>query len=448
VGLTVNGNGTFSGSLRGTLDFTVMGGGQTLAGSNSHTGATKIMGGTLNLANPSGQCLPGDLLLDGAGAAVGLNLGSANQLSPAALITMASDFNAASFILNGNQTIGGLVSTGAGGNRIVQGQGVLTLNPPAGQTNDFEGLVYVRDGTSPLGLVKTGAGTQILGTRNTPNGANALGFSGGLLISDGTMWLRYSPANFSLITNHAALVLDLPADVDRTLAITGTGTITKLGGGALWLQTSAAGSQFDVLEGTLGGEGAIAAPVTVAAGATLSPGHASVGQLSINNALTLAAGSQTLLEIDRAHATRDSLVGLTTLNYGGTLTVNSLGGTFASGDSYKLFSAASYSGNFAATNLPALDGNLQWSWNPSTGTLAVVPYATTPTDLVAVQKGSTLELSWPVDHIGWLLQVQTNSLSVGLGTNWSVWPGSAATNQVSVPVEAANGSVFYRLSTP
>jgi hypothetical protein len=31
---------------------------------------------------------------------------------------------------------------------------------------------------------------------------------------------------------------------------------------------------------------------------------------------------------------------------------------------------------------------------------------------------NTLQLSWPVNHPGWTLQVQTNNIASRLGTNW------------------------------
>jgi hypothetical protein len=58
--------------------------------------------------------------------------------------------------------------------------------------------------------------------------------------------------------------------------------------------------------------------------------------------------------------------------------------------------------------------------------------------------GTTLQLSWPADHIGWQLQAQTNTLRVGLSTNWFTVPGSISTNQMTIPIVPAN-SVFYRL---
>jgi len=46
------------------------------------------------------------------------------------------------------------------------------------------------------------------------------------------------------------------------------------------------------------------------------------------------------------------------------------------------------------------------------------------------------------------LQVQTNSVAQGLGTNWWDVAGATATNQVAIPIDPANGSVFYRLVYP
>ncbi len=60
--------------------------------------------------------------------------------------------------------------------------------------------------------------------------------------------------------------------------------------------------------------------------------------------------------------------------------------------------------------------------------------------------GNQLDISWP--NVTAHLETQTNSLSVGIGTNWFTVPGSAATNHVSVTLNQSNGSVFYRLVVP
>ena len=74
-----------------------------------------------------------------------------------------------------------------------------------------------------------------------------------------------------------------------------------------------------------------------------------------------------------------------------------------------------------------------------------VPVSTTPTSITAQLSSNTLKLGWPPDHTGWRLQVQTNDLNVGLGTNWFEVADSSLTNQMSFPINSSAGGVFYRL---
>jgi hypothetical protein len=74
--------------------------------------------------------------------------------------------------------------------------------------------------------------------------------------------------------------------------------------------------------------------------------------------------------------------------------------------------------------------------------------ASNPTNITAQVAGNALLLSWPSDHTGWRLQVQTNSLAQGLGTNWVTVANSTLTNQIVAPIDPANGGVFYRLVYP
>ena len=67
------------------------------------------------------------------------------------------------------------------------------------------------------------------------------------------------------------------------------------------------------------------------------------------------------------------------------------------------------------------------------------------TNIGLTMSNGNLYLSWPTDHTGYTLQAQTNSLSVGISTNWVDVPASTVTNQVVFPVNPANPSVFYRL---
>jgi hypothetical protein len=70
---------------------------------------------------------------------------------------------------------------------------------------------------------------------------------------------------------------------------------------------------------------------------------------------------------------------------------------------------------------------------------------TNPTNLVFAATGGQLTLAWPADHTGWTLQAQTNNLSTGLGTNWVDVANSTLTNNIIIPINPANSSVFYQL---
>ncbi|MGO8743183.1 MAG: fibronectin type III domain-containing protein [Limisphaerales bacterium] len=72
------------------------------------------------------------------------------------------------------------------------------------------------------------------------------------------------------------------------------------------------------------------------------------------------------------------------------------------------------------------------------------PTSLAPTQLGFVTAGNQLQLNWPVDHTGWQLQSQTNSL----GTNWVNVAGSTQTNLVTMFLNTTNGAVFFRLVWP
>ena len=76
------------------------------------------------------------------------------------------------------------------------------------------------------------------------------------------------------------------------------------------------------------------------------------------------------------------------------------------------------------------------------------PVSLVPAQLTSVFTGNQLQLSWPPDHTGWTLQSQTNPPGAGLGTNWVRMMNSSGTNQMLIPLDTANASVFFRLVYP
>jgi hypothetical protein len=71
---------------------------------------------------------------------------------------------------------------------------------------------------------------------------------------------------------------------------------------------------------------------------------------------------------------------------------------------------------------------------------------TTPTNVTCSVIADMLRLSWPTNYLGWSLQVQTNLLNAGLGTNWHTFPGSESVTVTNLPLDPDNRAVFYRLS--
>jgi hypothetical protein len=194
--------------------------------------------------------------------------------------------------------------------------------------------------------------------------------------------------------------------------------------------------------------GTAATPATLTVLGTLSPGE-SIGTLSFlqDAGLALDPGSMTVMDVNAQTLAHDLVVVGGDTTYAGTLEVNNVAGTLAAGQSFPLFSVSgSSTGNFSSIS-PATPGpNLAWEFNPSNGTLSVVSTAVAPPELqYAITPTNTFVVSW--SGSGFHLQAQTNTVGVGLSTNWGDYPGGTA-SPVIVPINPANGSVFLRLVSP
>ena len=235
-----------------------------------------------------------------------------------------------------------------------------------------------------------------------------------------------------------------------TLAATNTfGGDTIVSNGTLTITGRLLGNgTVSVRAGTLSGSGVINGPVTVDSGATLAPGGGATAALTISNRLTLLPGAVCFMSVNRILATNDVVQGVTQLNFGGTLVVSNSGPSLTANDSFKLFGAEQFSGNFS-TLIPAAPGD-GLAWNTSklnvNGTLGIVSLS--PVTLTVAVTNRQLSLSWPADHTGWRLELQTNRLAVGLTTSWTTYANAAATNAISLPVTAADGCTFFRLVYP
>jgi hypothetical protein len=135
------------------------------------------------------------------------------------------------------------------------------------------------------------------------------------------------------------------------------------------------------------------------------------------------------------------------------LTVANLGDALQPGDTFQLFNAPGYGGSFGVTNLPPLGAGLAWSNSLAVnGSIAVVPTVSLmPTNILVGVSGTTLLLSWPPDHAGWRLLMQTSNPELGLSAatnDWITVPNSELTNQLALPMDTSLPGEYFRLAFP
>lgn len=100
-----------------------------------------------------------------------------------------------------------------------------------------------------------------------------------------------------------------------------------------------------------------------------------------------------------------------------------------------------------AGNFSAVITNFSGAVTSSIAVLSVMP-SSAPTNLMYAVVSNQLQFFWPLDHVGWRLESQTNSLGIGLNTNWFTVSGSTNINQISIPIRLTNDSIFFRLAYP
>ena len=231
------------------------------------------------------------------------------------------------------------------------------------------------------------------------------------------------------------------------------GGLVKQGAGTLYLDAfnSYTGTTL-VNSGTLAGGGSVSGPVVVSATGNIGAGDPGfVGTFTLNaQPLTLLGQATFRIAKDGGFPTSDLISGITTANYGGTLVVTNTTSDSTAlvvGDTFTLFTATTHSGSFSSI-VGSPGTGLGYTF--TNGVLHVVTHNVfdDPTPIVFSVSGGSLTLSWAADHTGWILQSQTNSLSVGLTTTWFDVAGSGSGNSVTVPLSPGNPSVFFRLRHP
>jgi hypothetical protein len=189
-------------------------------------------------------------------------------------------------------------------------------------------------------------------------------------------------------------------------------------------------------------------------GGTVWPGvnDALGNPLNVTNSVTFNAAGKGIFRYSVNSGLYDQIQNINNLNVAGTMLVTNVDVAAATnGMTLKLFTALAYGGT-VPTILPAAPApGLVWNATktPVDGTVTVTNVSLTAPTLARSVAGGSMTLSWPQDHGGYRLEVQTNLLSVGLKTNgWVTVPGSTNVLSVTVPIISTNPTVFYRLVYP
>jgi autotransporter-associated beta strand protein len=427
-----NGDVTLNGDVTSSTDTSLIkldAGILTLDGTNSIlswdlNGGTTVLGGNTTI-NGDGN----SRMYLGDGDALG-NCNATMIIQPGAVLTMSGSF-ADNFV----------VGRDSGSGVLIQNGGTFFYNPSPG---------YLLVGaTSKVGTSATydmndgllDMNGKILGLALADQGVSSTGIvnqAGGVITNANEVWFS---AVFS--TGHGVYNL-----TGGTLYLGSGGMITSggyqinLGGGTIdaqasWTSTlnmtltgingpvtfSPAGNTV-TLSGVLSGSGGL----TVAGSGTLelSGANTYTGNTAVNGAI---------LKLDSTsnHSGTFQLSNGATLNlnYSGTMTVASV----------TTNGVALAVGTYNSGNLPAYitgSGSIQ-----VTGS---VP--STPTNISYSVSNGHINISWPANYEGWILQQQTNSIKVGLSTNWVDVAGTAGVTSTNIPISATTPTAFYRLRYP
>jgi len=388
-------SGTYSSNITGSGpggSLTKLGSGTlTLTGNNTYSQGTTLTAGALALGSANAIGSAGTITFGGGT----LQATASNTTDYSARFSNASS-QQYRFDTNGQNVTLASNLTSTGGSFTKLGSGAVTLSG----TNSYSGGTTVSAGsligtTTSLqraitnnaavtfdqatsgtyaGVMSGSGALTKLGTGTvTLTGSNS--YAGGTTVSAGSL-IGTTTSLQGAITNNAAVSFDQTTNGSYAGAMSGSGSLTKLGagsvvlsgnnsyagattvsGGALVINGNLTSSAVTVASGaTLGGSGTIGSSVTVQSGGTISPGN-SPGLLSVGT-LNLLAGSTTRMEIVGVGSAAGTAgtdydkIAITTasgLVYGGLLSLDFANTqTFADGTSFDLFGfTGSATGDFA-----------------------------------------------------------------------------------------------------
>ena len=375
------------------------GGTITLLGSNTYTGGTLIGSDTLTL---------GDGATAGAGWTVG-NVSFVNNFD-----TTDDNARILAFNLAFDYTFAGNIVT----------------NFTSAQNN--RGIVQ-KDGVNTLTL--TGANT----------------YAGGTTINAGTLQIGAGGASgtigFGPVTDNGVLILNRAGNLTVGGVISGAGSVYQIGAGTSTLtNTNTYSGPTVISNGTLAvtAVGLSSSEVDVCGGALQLGALGTITNMSLAGPLNITNGTVVVSVNKSLSPASNTLitVGGVISAYGGTLKLLNFGPALAPGDKFVVFSQPVTGGAKMTVYSPGVTLSNNLAGDGSVSVVTVQP----PASIGLAFSAGQLSLSWPSNYTGLHMQVQTNTLKVGLSNNWVTIPGSDATNVYTNKITLTNGAIFYRLS--
>ena len=409
------------------------------------SGITMVMGGTFT------NC--GFTTLSGALSVPGTYVHSTNGSSPGMLINSGASLDVP---VGGTYNSAPTAYLAVGGSLSVEG--TMNFNGSSFYTA-YPGSVSLagvfNNNTTNEFRVAGNTTAIVSGSYNSPNAGLNVNGVGTLNFSGTTTNLTYLEMNnYSVINISGTMVC---------------GVLEAYGGGAIQLSdgTSAGSAQFN--------------NVSYAAAGSITGGSAGMSMLIISNTSGINLGSSFTIgdgnvnTVDSANnlnffkaGSGNLYISNSVTSYTGNTTVS--GGvlelaypTLATNATVTVASGAGLKLDFPDTNIvtslvlngvDATAGIHNNASDPSsitgTGSLLVLTGAAAinpnPTHIIVSVSGSTLNLSWPADHLGWY--VQSNSVALANTIYWFDVPNSQNGTNLSIPINMSNTNVFFRMRKP
>lgn len=382
---------------------------------------------------------------------------------------MGGGFLDATNIVIGQKTYsGGRAASYAIGRFSLAGGGTVKVNQMLIGDQEFtngpsiSGEFDLDSGLLMAQVIQAGAG----------NASRTFNWSGGTLQNYTNSNLTV--AGLTLSVNYGATVSALDIAPGQTgyiaSSLSGGAPLISTGGGTVMLNaddssfsgvlTNQAGTVYvnapmgsgavEVYSGAVAGGNANLGTLQVDAGGILQGGDINNSNTFTVNTLNLGVNGTDVTH-SQFKIAAGGQVAAGTLNLNGTNIINILDPVLTAVGTNTLFTYAGGTGlgGFQLGTLPhGVTAQLLNTGSAIQLAVTSVPVNPNPPVIGASVSGNTLTLSWPSDHLGWRLEVQTNALNVGLGTNWYTWPNSTTVTSVPVTIDPGNPTVFFQLVYP